>query len=183
MAAHAALTAKKARANSLTKMFRILGKRGRITIPYDIRQHVGFCQNDVLSFTESPDGSAVIVRREKICDDCKVEREHQKHVDRVTEIHTVLPYETSLLEIESGKDLCTLVTCTPYGINTHRLLVRGERIPYAEPAEEETIGAENTSAPSTWERQYGKGVLVGILVVTGFGILLWSIQLGRKHHA
>ena len=49
----------------MTKMFRILGKRGRITIPYDIRQHVGFCQNDVLSFTESPDGSAVIVRREK----------------------------------------------------------------------------------------------------------------------
>lgn len=81
MAAHAAVTAKKARANSLTKMFRILGKRGRITIPYDIRQHVGFCQNDVLSFTESPDGSAVIVRREKICDDCKAEREHQKHVD------------------------------------------------------------------------------------------------------
>ena len=107
----------------------------------------------------------------------------QRLAYRVTEIHTVLPYETSLLEIESGKDLCTLVTCTPYGINTHRLLVRGERIPYAEPAEEETIGAENTSAPSTWERQYGKGVLVGILVVTGFGILLWSIQLGRKHHA
>ena len=107
----------------------------------------------------------------------------QRLAYRVTEIHTVLPYETSLLEIESGKDLCTLVTCTPYGINTHRLLVRGERIPYTEPAEEETIEAENTSAPSTWERQYGKGVLVGILVVTGFGILLWSIQLGRKHHA
>ena len=107
----------------------------------------------------------------------------QRLAYRVTEIHTVLPYETGLLKIESGKDLCTLVTCTPYGINTHRLLVRGERIPYAEPAEEETIGAENTSAPSTWERQYAKGVLVGILVVTGFGILLWSIQLGRKHHA
>lgn len=69
----------------MTKMFRILGKRGRITIPYDIRQHVGFCQNDVLSFTESPGGSAVIVRREKICDDCKAEREHQKHVDTGSE--------------------------------------------------------------------------------------------------
>ena len=50
------------------KMLRILGKRGRITIPYEIRQRVGFQQNDVLSFNESKDGRTVIVRREKICD-------------------------------------------------------------------------------------------------------------------
>lgn len=50
------------------KMYRILGKRGRVTIPYDIRQRVGFQQNDVLSFSESEDGRTVIVRREKICD-------------------------------------------------------------------------------------------------------------------
>lgn len=53
------------------KMFRILGKRGRITIPYEIRQRVGFAYNDVLSFTEAPDGRTVIVKREKICDNCK----------------------------------------------------------------------------------------------------------------
>ena len=52
----------------MTKMFRILGKRGRITIPYEIRQRVGFSYNDVLSFTESPDGRTVTVKREKICD-------------------------------------------------------------------------------------------------------------------
>lgn len=52
-------------------MFRILGKRGRITIPYEIRKRVGFSYNDVLSFTESSDGRSVIVKREKICDDCK----------------------------------------------------------------------------------------------------------------
>lgn len=40
----------------------------------------------------------------------------------------VLPEEIDALQIESGKDLCTLVTCTPYGINSHRLLVRGHRI-------------------------------------------------------
>lgn len=59
---------------------------------------------------------------------------------QVTEINTVLPYETDLLGIVPGEDLCTLVTCTPYGINTHRLLVRGSRIPYEEAAvmEEET---------------------------------------------
>lgn len=53
------------------KLLRILGKRGRITIPYEIRQRVGFAYNDVLSFTESSDGRTVIVRREKLCDDCQ----------------------------------------------------------------------------------------------------------------
>ena len=51
---------------------------------------------------------------------------------QVVEINTVLPYDTSLLGIVPGEDLCTLVTCTPYGVNTHRLLVRGSRIPYEE---------------------------------------------------
>ena len=53
------------------KLLRILGKRGRITIPYEIRQRVGFAYNDVLSFTESSDGRSVSVRREKLCDDCQ----------------------------------------------------------------------------------------------------------------
>ena len=48
---------------------------------------------------------------------------------QVDQISTVLPYELENLQIEPGKDYCTLVTCTPYGINTHRLLVRGVRIP------------------------------------------------------
>lgn len=46
----------------------------------------------------------------------------------VDQIRTVLPDETDELQIIRGKDYCTLVTCTPYGINTHRLLVRGHRI-------------------------------------------------------
>ncbi|MDO5549206.1 MAG: class C sortase [Eubacteriales bacterium] len=46
----------------------------------------------------------------------------------VDQILIVLPDELDALQIEKGKDLCTLVTCTPYGINTHRLLVRGHRI-------------------------------------------------------
>jgi sortase A len=45
----------------------------------------------------------------------------------VDNIAIVKPDDLSLLEIEDGKDLCTLVTCTPYGVNTHRLLVRGHR--------------------------------------------------------
>ena len=52
-------------------MTRILGKRGRTTIPYPIRQRVGFCCNDVLSFTEGDDGCSVIIRREDLCCGCK----------------------------------------------------------------------------------------------------------------
>ena len=47
---------------------------------------------------------------------------------RVYQIQVVLPEDTDMLSIEEQEDLCTLVTCTPYGINTHRLLVRGRRI-------------------------------------------------------
>ena len=47
---------------------------------------------------------------------------------KVNQILVVLPNNTNDLYVEKGKDYCTLVTCTPYGINTHRLLVRGERI-------------------------------------------------------
>ena len=52
----------------------------------------------------------------------------------VDRIRIVLPYETQGLEIDSDEDLCTLVTCTPYGVNTHRLLVRGHRIDNPEQA-------------------------------------------------
>ena len=58
----------------MIQMYRVLGKRGRVTIPYEIRQRVGFAYNDVLSFTEAKDGRTVIVRREKLCDNC-IDRE------------------------------------------------------------------------------------------------------------
>ena len=57
---------------------------------------------------------------------------------RVFDIETLLPDEAQeRCRIVKGKDLCTLVTCTPYGINTHRLLVHGERIPYVPPSSDE----------------------------------------------
>lgn len=54
----------------MLKIYRVLGKKGRITIPYEIRQRIGFRYNDVLSFIQQDDGS-VLVRREKICDNCQ----------------------------------------------------------------------------------------------------------------
>lgn len=99
---------------------------------------------------------------------------------QVVEINTVLPYDTSLLGIAPGEDLCTLVTCTPYGVNTHRLLVRGSRIPYeeAELLVEET--AEEEPAKSTWEQKYIEGLLWGIaavlllLLLIGVGVYIYQ---------
>ena len=65
----------------MIQMFRILGKRGRITIPFEIRQRVGFSYNDVLSFTEAQDGRTVIVKREKICDNCAAEKPQRKEAE------------------------------------------------------------------------------------------------------
>lgn len=61
---------------------------------------------------------------------------------RVDLIQVVLPEETEALSLVHGEDLCTLVTCTPYGINTHRLLVRGTRIENAEPERVINIATE-----------------------------------------
>ena len=69
----------------MTKLYRVLGKRGRITIPYEIRQRVGFSYNHVMSFTESPDGSTVTVKREKICDNCAATKTADKEAEMTLE--------------------------------------------------------------------------------------------------
>ena len=101
---------------------------------------------------------------------------------QVDQINTVLPHDTTYLGIEQGEDLCTLVTCTPFGVNTHRLLVRGERIPY----EEAEVIAETTQevvVESTWEQHYMKGIQIGICVVIILVILAMIVWLiGRKRH-
>ena len=98
---------------------------------------------------------------------------------QVDNIATVLPTDTSLLQIEDGKDYVTLVTCTPFGINTHRLLVRGHRIPYA-PEQEATAAAEKPAA-SSWTQHYltGLGIGLGTVAVVGGGYFL----VRRVRHA
>lgn len=99
---------------------------------------------------------------------------------QVVEINTVLPYDTSLLGIAPGEDLCTLVTCTPYGANTHRLLVRGSRIPYAEAELLAEEVAEEESVKSTWEQKYIEGLLWGVaavlllLLLIGVGVYIYQ---------
>ena len=64
---------------------------------------------------------------------------HETLAYEVDQILTVLPTQIDALKIEQGQDLMTLVTCTPYSVNTHRLLVRGHRIPYEEKIEEQAM--------------------------------------------
>lgn len=101
---------------------------------------------------------------------------------QVIQISTVLPYETELLSIVPGADLCTLVTCTPYGVNTRRLLVRGSRIPYEEAAtlEEEMTSAE--PAASTWEAKYLQGLLMGCAAAGGVSAVIFLVMRIKKHH-
>ena len=97
---------------------------------------------------------------------------------QVDNIATVLPTDTSLLQIEDGRDYVTLVTCTPFGVNTHRLLVRGHRIPY-EP--EKATEAAAQTVVSSWTRHYltGLGIGFGVAAVVGGGYFL----IRRKRHA
>lgn len=89
----------------------------------------------------------------------------------VDQILTVLPDEVDALQIVEGEDLCTLVTCTPYGINSHRLLVRGHRI--------ENIEAAKT-ARATADAIQIEPLLVAPVVAIPFLILL-MIPLFTKH--
>ena len=95
----------------------------------------------------------------------------------VDQIATVLPSDTSLLQIEEDKDYVTLVTCTPFGVNTHRLLVRGHRVPYVP-----ELVVENGKAPkaaSSWTQHYltGLGIGLGVLAAAG-GVCFFA----RRRH-
>lgn len=95
----------------------------------------------------------------------------------VVEINAVLPEDTSKLSIQPGNEICTLVTCTPYGVNTHRLLVRGVRIANEQAELVEKLVAENKeSVQSTWEREYFKGIGFGVV---GLFIVAVALEINR----
>ena len=98
---------------------------------------------------------------------------------KVDAIHTVLPADTSLLQIEDGKDYVTLVTCTPFGVNTHRLLVRGHRIPYT--PEQATAAAVEKPAASSWTQHYLTGLGIGLGAVAVIGGAYFLVR--RVRHA
>ena len=109
---------------------------------------------------------------------------------QVDQILTVEPQELETLVAEPGQDYVTLVTCTPYGINTHRMLVRGTRIPYVPEAEQSTqataahlLGGETTTRYFLIGILFGIGLLyLFIAVLLGYR-LLHSTAKGENHHA
>ena len=91
----------------------------------------------------------------------------------VDQIRIVLPHEMDELGIIDGEDYCTLVTCTPYGVNTHRLLVRGHRIENQELAESIRVPAD--------AMQIDPVVVAPILAVPVLALLLiWLLIYYRK---
>lgn len=94
----------------------------------------------------------------------------------VNDIAIVEPQDTKLLAIEKNKDMVTLLTCYPYGINSHRLLVRGVRVPYEEAVVKEQE-MEKTGASSQWNREYLKTVAI---CVAGYSVMFIIFIIVRR---
>ena len=98
----------------------------------------------------------------------------------VDQITTVLPEDLSQLEIDSEQDYCTLLTCTPFGINTHRLLVRGTRIETSEPLQETEEKTAESPVQSVWVKEYLKSLVIGLVVVLLVIVMICVISAVRK---
>ena len=94
----------------------------------------------------------------------------------VCEISVVRPEEISSLLIRDGEDLVTLVTCTPYGVNTHRLFVTGRRTEYTE---ELHNSAKIKKPDSMWMRTYRKALMIGLVIAL---LLIGFIRLLQRRN-
>lgn len=92
----------------------------------------------------------------------------------VDQIETVEPENTDLLMVERGQDLVTLLTCTPYGVNSHRLLVRGHRVPY----NPKTMEKEAKNSVGSLRTNYALWVVVGLVITAAF--IAFMIYRERK---
>lgn len=96
---------------------------------------------------------------------------------QVDQIKIVLPEEVGDLRIEAGKDYCTLITCTPYGVNTHRLLIRGKRTQNALEAMQVDVHADATQV----DRIYvAIAIAIPILLALFIILMVTTSKKGRK---
>lgn len=95
---------------------------------------------------------------------------------QVTDIRVVLPTETESLNKVEGKDLATLITCTPYGINTHRLLVTGERVPM----DDDAVAAEAAQVKGAVMKPWMIAVLASVVVILAIAGAIWLRSRKRK---
>lgn len=97
------------------------------------------------------------------------------HSYEVDQIEVILPEELSSLSYEPDKDLVTLLTCTPYGVNTHRLLVRGHRVDYVP---EKEVEQEDSLIPE-WLQEYLLSILIGFILLLIICIII-VLRVKRK---
>ena len=99
----------------------------------------------------------------------------------VDDSNTVLPSDVSLLSIQPNKDELTLITCTPVGVNTHRLLVHCSRTEYIAEKETENTDSQTAEKPqSDWIMQYVQGITVGIAILLIAVLILYVSRLKKK---
>ena len=98
----------------------------------------------------------------------------------VDQIRTVLPGDVSQIAIDPAQDYCTLLTCTPIGQNTHRLLVRGTRVEYVEEMEPETPVTQEEPLRSVWLSEYLTSVFVSLCVVVVLAVVLLVVHFVRR---
>lgn len=104
---------------------------------------------------------------------------NQKLAYEVDNIAVVEPTNIDLIRIDTQQDYVTLLTCTPYGVNTHRLLVRGHRVDMDEEAISE-VEEKVKPAASTWMERYEQGILIGIAIFLGL-LLIALLVYFIKH--
>ena len=97
---------------------------------------------------------------------------------QVDQIKTVLPTELEDIQAVRGMDLATLLTCTPYGVNTHRLLVRGQRTAYV-PGEAQAKSTAGLLASRSDVCQRCAGIILGLLLLFLLVVLLLPRKLQR----
>ena len=105
---------------------------------------------------------------------------------KVTDINVVLPEDTQLLSRVPGKDLCTLITCTPYAVNTHRLLVTGERVFESTKTLDDLIDETGADSGITGKLLIVIACAVGMLIVLIIILLLvkpWRFITKKKSTA
>ncbi len=103
----------------------------------------------------------------------------EKLAYQVDQILIVDPSDTRALSTKSGSDYCTLMTCTPYAVNSHRLLVRGHRVEYEESTYREPVQA--AAAPQTDQLIIRGLCVLGGLAIAGLAALIYDRIKKRKH--
>lgn len=100
---------------------------------------------------------------------------------RIEDIYVIEPSDTKSLRVDTAKDVCSLITCTPFGVNSHRLVVRGIRLRKCEVLAQnikcEDFAQNKKRAISTWEREYLKGILYGAVMAV---CIILSLYLYKK---